>query len=112
LAIELTPTPATRGSSEVKQLGLTPDLETVRLQLDLPKNEYPSYEAVLLDSSLRPVLTGNNLKAQTINSFAAVVWDVKANLLAPGDYRIQLSGTTPDGRSESVATFYFTIPTR
>lgn len=110
LAIELTPAPATRGGSEVKQLRLTSDVETVRLQLDLPRNEYPSYEAVLFDSSLRPILTTRNLEPQTIGSFAAVMLDVKANLLSPGDYRIQLSGTTPDGRSESVATFSFTIP--
>jgi hypothetical protein len=110
LAIELISTPATRGGNDVKQFKLTPDIETVRLQLDLPKNEYPSYEAVLLDSSLRPVLTGKNLKPQTLNSFAVVILDVKASLLSPDDYRIQLSGTTPGGRSESLATFFFKIP--
>lgn len=109
LAIELTPAPATRDGSEVKQFSLAPDVGSVRLQLDLPKNEFQSYEAALRDSSSRTVLTAKNLKPQTINSFAAVMWDVNAELLSPGDYRIQLSGTTPDGRPESVATFSFTI---
>jgi hypothetical protein len=109
LAVELTPGPATRGEGEVKEFSLAPDVGSVRLQLDLPKNEYQTYEAVVRDSSLRSVVTAGNLKPQTINNFAAVMMDVKADLLAPGDYRVNLSGTTGDGRSENVATFSFTV---
>ena len=109
LAIELIPTPATRDGSEGKQFTLTPDIESVRLQLDLLKNEYQSYEAVLRDSSLRTVITTKNLKPQVINGFPAVLVDVKADLLSPGDYRIHLSGTTADNQSEGVATFSFTV---
>lgn len=109
LAIELTPGPTVRGGGEVKELVLAPDVGSVRLQLDLPTNEYQTYEAVLRDSSLRPVLTAGNLKPQTINNTAAVMMDVQANLLAPGDYRVNLSGTTAGGRPETVATFSFTV---
>ena len=109
LAIELTPAPAVRDIVEVTQVNLTPDVKTVRLQLNLPNNEYPSYEAVVRDSSFRTVLTTQNLKPQTINGFAAVIADVNANLLTPGDYRVQLSGTRVDGGSESVATFSFAV---
>ena len=49
LAIELIPTPATRDGSEVKEFTLTPDIESVRLQLDLLTNEYQSYEVLLRD---------------------------------------------------------------
>ena len=112
LAIELTPAPATRDVSEVKQLSLTPDIGSVHLQLDLADNEYQSYEAVLRDSSLRSMHTVKNLKPQIVNNFAAVIVDLNADLLSPGDYRIQLSGTTPDGRSENVATYSFTVRTR
>jgi len=112
LAIELTPAPATRDVSEVKQFGLTPDIGSVHLQLDLADNEYQSYEAVLRDSSLRSMHTVKNLKPQIVNNFAAVIVDLNADLLSPGDYRIQLSGTTPDGRSENVATYSFTVRTR
>ena len=112
LAIELTPAPATRDVSEVKQFSLTPDIGSVHLQLDLADNEYQSYEAVLRDSSLRSMHTVKNLKPQIVNNFAAVIVDLNADLLSPGDYRIQLSGTTPDGRSESVATYSFTVRNR
>ena len=112
LAIELTPAPATRDVSEVKQFSLTPDIGSVHLQLDLAENEYQSYEAVLRDSSLRSMHTTKNLKPQIVNNFAVVIVDLNADLLSPGDYRIQLSGTTPDGRSESVATYSFTVRTR
>ena len=109
LAIELTPGPAVRDVNEVTEVNLAPDVRTVRLQLNLPNNEYPSYEAVLRDSFLRTVLTTQDLKPQTINGFAAVIADVNANLLAPGDYRVQLNGTSADGGSESVATFSFAV---
>ena len=112
LAIELTPAPATRDVSDVKQFSLTPDIGSVHLQLDLAENEYQSYEAVLRDSSLRSMHTAKNLKPQIVNNFAVVIVDLNADLLSPGDYRIQLSGTTPDGRSESVATYSFTVRTR
>ena len=112
LAIELTPAPATRDVSDVKQFSLTPDIGSVHLQLDLAENEYQSYEAVLRDSSLRSMHTTKNLKPQIVNNFAVVIVDLNADLLAPGDYRIQLSGTTPDGRSASVATYSFTVRTR
>ena len=109
LAIELIPTPATRDGGEVKQFTLTPDVETVRLQLDLLENEYQSYEAILRDSSPRTVITTKNLKPQVTNGFAAVLVDVNADLLSPGAYRIHLSGTRDDGGPENVATFSFTI---
>jgi len=112
LAIELTPAPATRDVSDVKQFSITPDIGSVHLQLDLAENEYQSYEAVLRDSSLRSMHTAKNLKPQIVNNFAVVIVDLNADLLSPGDYRIQLSGTTPDGRSESVATYSFTVRTR
>jgi hypothetical protein len=109
LAIELTPGPVTRGEGEVKAFSLAPDVGSVRLQLDLPENEYQTYEAVVRDSSLRTVATARDLKPQNINNIAAVVMDVKADLLAPGDYRVNLNGTTAAGASESVATFSFTV---
>ena len=109
LAIELIPTPATRGGSEVKQFIVTPDIESVRLQLDLLENEYQSYEALLRDSSLRTVTTAKNLKPQVIAGVPAVLVDVEADQLSTGNYRVHLSGTTADGGSESVATFSFAI---
>jgi hypothetical protein len=109
LAVELIPAPATRGGSEVKQITLTPDVGSVRLQLDLPGNDYQSYEATLRDSSARTVLTTRDLKPQNVNSFSAVTLDINSDSLSPGDYRIQLSGTTADGRSETVASYPFTI---
>lgn len=109
LAVELIPGPLTRGEGEVRTFSIASDVGTVQLQLSLPKNEYQTYEAVVRDSSLRPVITAGNLKAQTINNFAAVTLDINANLLPAGDYRVNLSGTTAGGVTESVATFAFIV---
>lgn len=109
LAVELVPGPVTRGAGEGKEFSVASDVGSVRLQLDLPKNEYQTYEAVIRDSALRSVASAQNLQPQNINNFSAVIMDVKANVLPPGDYRVNVSGTTADGRSESVATFSFTV---
>lgn len=109
LAIELTPGPLTRGGDDVKEFSLGSDVGSVRLQLDLPENDYQTYEAVVRDASMRDVLTTGKLEPEIVNGVAAVTINVKADLLAPGDYRVNLSGTTAAGRKESVATFAFTV---
>jgi hypothetical protein len=109
LAIELIPAPATRDGTEVKQFVLTSDISSVQLQLRLPKNEYPSYEGALRDPSSRTILTSRNLKPQITDGVATVTMEAQADVLAPGDYRINLSGITPAGSPESIATFSFTI---
>jgi hypothetical protein len=111
LAVELAPALTTRdvGDAEIKKFAIPPDTETVRLQLDLPKDEYLFYEAALLDSNLRTLATNKNLKAQSANGRSSVFIDEIASSLPPGDYRIRLSGRTVDGGAESVAGYSFRV---
>ena len=109
LAVELTPVPSVRDAGDVKQINLASDVKTLRLQLTLPANEHPSYEAVLRDASFRIVQTVPDLKAQTINGLPVVIADFNADPLAAGDYRVHLGGATAAGASEIIATFSFVV---
>ena len=56
-AIELAPGVLTRDGGETPSFVVPADSRAVRLQLDLPKDEYPSYELVLLDADGHTLLT-------------------------------------------------------
>lgn len=112
LAIELAPSSMTRdlgGDTEIKKFAIPVDTDTVRLQLDLPKDEYPSYEVILQDANLRPLLTSKNLKAQTANGRPAVFVEVPQESLPPGDYRVKLNGVNANGSAENIAGYSFRI---
>ena len=111
LAIELAPGSMTRdlGVAETKIFTIPADTDTVRLQLDLPQVEYPTYEAVVQNVNLGQVLTKKNLKAQSSNGRPTVLVEVPPSSLPRGDYRIKLDGVLATGNVESVSTYFFRV---
>jgi len=99
LAVTLAPG-LSRGEGETKSIVIPADAGTVRVELLLTDHQYQGFEATLLDSDGR-TLTTKNLKPARANP-RAVVFDVPANLLTRGDYRIRLSGTSANGNVESL----------
>jgi len=111
-AVALTPG-LTRGDSEAPNRIVIPAAtDTVRLQLPVTENRYQSYEATLLDAESRPLLTKNQLKAESVNGQPVVIFDVATNLIPPGDYRVKLSGKAFSGVTESVASYSLRIQNR
>jgi hypothetical protein len=111
-AVTLTPG-LTRGDSEAPNRILIPAAaDTLRLQLPLAENRYQSYEAVLLDADDRTLTTKDQLKVGSVNGQTVVVFDVAANLIPPGDYRVKLSGNAVSGVPESVASYSLRIRNR
>lgn len=108
LAVTLTPG-LQRSEGETKRLTISSDIGTVRLQLILPENRYESYQATLLDFDGRTLTTKTNLKPETANGQPATFFDVLADLMSPGDYRVRLSGVASGGNVESVASYSFRI---
>jgi hypothetical protein len=98
-----------RSAGETKRIVLTPDIGTVRLELVLSDNQYPSYEVTVQDSEGRTVTSETNLRAQTANQELSVFVNVDASLLKPADYRVKLSGVSPDGNIASVASYSFRV---
>jgi hypothetical protein len=107
LAAVLTPG-LTRGEGEgTNTITIPAGTDTIRLQLLLPENRYPTYHATLLDSESRPVITNGNLKPDSVNGQPAVMFDVDANL--QGDYRVKLSGVNPNGNIEALNSYFLRI---
>jgi hypothetical protein len=104
LAVTLTPG-FVRESSDWKKISLTPDKKTVSFRLDLPEDKYVSYQAALQTLEEQNKLTRSGLKARA----NLVLFDVLANILTPGDYRIVLSGKNSSGTSNEIGSYYFRI---
>ena len=99
-----------RGDAEgSNRLTLPADTGTVRLQLLLPADHYESYEATLVDAEGRTLTTEGNPRKEPVNGQPAVVLDVATSRVSAGDYRVKLNGVTPEGKSESVASYSFRI---
>lgn len=96
-------------SGEIREFAIPPEYNAVRLQLDLPEDQYPSYEAVLQDAGGRTLTTSRNLNAQSANGRPAVFVEVTRNLIPPGGYRVRLSGTSANGTVENVGSYSFRV---
>jgi len=107
-AIELTPG-LQRDEGGIKSFAIPANIDAVRLQLDLAEGQYQSYEAIVLDVDGRSVTTRKNLMAQSANGHQIVLLDVEAALLAPGDYRVKLSGLSASGSLESLGSYPFKV---
>jgi hypothetical protein len=107
-AIELAPG-LQRDNGGIRNFAIPANIDAVRLQLDLAENQYQSYEAVVLDVDGRSVTTRKNLKAQSANGHQIVPVDVDPALLAPGDYRVKLSGLSAGGSLENLGSYPFKV---
>ena len=107
-AIELTPG-LQRDDGGIKSFAIPANIDAVRLQLDLAEDQYQSYEAVVLDIDGRSVTTRKNLKPQSVNGHMIVPIDLEPALLAPGDYRVKLSGLSASGSLENLGSYPFKV---
>ena len=107
-AIELTPG-LQRDDAEIKSFSIPANVDTIRLELDLAEDQYPAYQADLQDIEGRAVTASKDLKAQTVNARRMVNVDVKAALLAPGDYRAKLSGVSANRNLTNLGSYPFKV---
>ena len=86
-----------------------PDTDTLRLHLILSDNRHTSYEATLLDADGSTLTTQSNLRTETVEGQTPIIFDIPANLLSPGDYRVKLSGVSTSGVTESLPSYAFRV---
>lgn len=109
LSVVLT-TGLTRDVSEgPRKVLVSADTDTLRLQLIIPDNRYQSYEAALVASDGVELTTKSNLITGAVDDQSTVIFDVPADLVPPGDYRVKLSGFNAEGRAESLASYSFRV---
>lgn len=108
LAITLRPG-LERDTGEIKRVTIATGVSTVQLQLELSRDEYQSYHAVVETDDGREVLSADKLKSESVGNDRVVTLSFRARLLVRGDYQIKLSGLDPGGQFEEVGEYHFRV---
>jgi hypothetical protein len=108
LAVALTPG-MLRSEGAIKDVNLSQNIDRLQLKLSLTTNDYRRYRAVLQTADGRDILSRDGLKRSDSSHGPAVILTVPAKLLSAGEYRLTLSGATPDNTFETAGQYYFKI---
>ena len=105
----------TRDSGAPRQLMLSPQTQSVSIQLRLhlkPDEEYATYQATVLNPDEKTVWSKVNLHPSQSPSGPAILLTVPAQVLSPDDYKITLSGQPGSGTYQGIADYYFSVRQR
>ncbi len=106
LAVVLTPG-LTRDGGELIKVQVPTEVDTLRLRLALPVNEYESFRATLLTEERTEVWANEGLRlGENVN---VLEFDVPARVLKPGDYQVKVSGQLSNGRYEDLSSYRFRL---
>lgn len=108
LAITLRPG-AERDTGEIKRVTIAASVSIVELHLELSRDEYQSYKAVLQTDDGREVLSTDQLKPESFANGRVITLSVHARSLARGDYQIKLSGLDPGRQFEEVGKYHLRV---
>jgi hypothetical protein len=109
VTFRLTPGIARSFRGPQKTLVLPTTASRLQLQLMLDRDDYDSYEAVLLTAELKEVLRGKALHSRSIGGDVVVTWPLSVHSVHSGDYIVQLAGQTASGRVEDVESYSFRL---
>jgi hypothetical protein len=102
-----------RGAEAAKQVRLGPDVDRLRLQLNLKEPvAYRSLRAVLRRVDGRQVWQTDRLPTKPTALGQAVRLSIPARALAAGDYELTLSGQSRVGTFEEISDYYFAVVKR
>jgi hypothetical protein len=106
---ELAPGGPTRSGGEEKKITLPLGTGTLELRLAVAGDAYRSYRGVLVGDSGSEVWQGTNLQSISNAGTGVVTVRIPVRSLAPGQYRLKLSGQTVPGEFEDLLSYYFRI---
>ncbi len=109
VTFRLTPGMARGLGGTQKTLVLATTASRLQLQLMLDRDEYKSYEAVLMTAERKEVLRGKALQSLSIGGDEVVTWPLPAHSIHAGDYIVQLAGQTATGSVEDVESYSFRV---
>ncbi|HEY7546660.1 MAG TPA: hypothetical protein VID27_17345, partial [Blastocatellia bacterium] len=99
-----------REGGKVRKLQLQPEVEQVRIQLDVrAEGDYQSYRASIQTPDGEEIWSRSRLRARNTPSGRFVFLSVDATILDAGDYVIILKGVKADHAIEDVGDYYLTI---
>lgn len=107
IAAFILPPGLTRGSDEPEKLIIPAGVRSVRLQLDLERDEnYQSYVAEIRTARGNLVWSKSGLVGQKTSYGGAVFLTIPAGLVSSGEFEVSLKGAA-NGRVEAVGYYYF-----
>jgi hypothetical protein len=102
--------PQTRGISRFSPVSVPAAADLVTMQLELESGDYPAYRAELKAlSGGRVVWSAGRLKPRTRDGGKVVVVNLRARLLTPQRYVLEVSGIPASGAPEIVGTYPFEV---
>jgi hypothetical protein len=90
------------GSQGPRPLIIPRGSEEIRLRLNLPEHEFPSYQVMLLTVDGGEVFTKKGLRLRATRAGNVVVVNIPARMFASGDNVISLSGISGAGEVETL----------
>jgi hypothetical protein len=81
----------------------------VELKLDVGRNSYATYRAVLLDDKGSEVWAFNRARESRSGALSYVLVILPTTVLEPSDYSLKLSGITQGGELEPAGLYYFRV---
>ncbi len=103
------PTQLRRGTVEAPTISLSPQIQTVRLELQLIDADSATYSAVLSSDSAEVVQTWKALTPQHGQNQSKVVLRIPARALANADYLLEIKPLTGSDRESFSQQFRFTV---
>jgi hypothetical protein len=100
---------ALRGAGSVQRIAVPSDAMLVRLRLELPGNDYPTYRAVLSNDAGEELWAASKLKAEVESGKAFVVLTLAPDRLPRGDFQVKLTGLTSAGDAEAIGSYSFRV---
>jgi len=101
-----------REGPDFRVANTTPEVQIIRLWLEVSGQPYSSFEAIIQSDSSAQIGTLTNLKSRGDGNAHFVVVNVPARLLTPGTYELRLVGISADGQSANVGLYPFQIVER
>lgn len=98
-----------RGAGEIKRITIAPGVSTVRLRLEMVRDEYQSYHAAVEAEEGAEVFVARKLKPEATAGGRTVAFDLPARLLSSGDFQVKLSGVSAGDELESIGKYYFRV---
>lgn len=102
--------PQTRGIGQIAAVPIPARTDYVAMQLELEAGDYPIYRVALRDQATnRIVWRSGNLKARTTGESKTLAVSLRARLLQPQVYVLEVSGVPRSGAAEIVGGYPFTV---
>jgi hypothetical protein len=104
--------PVIRDPGRANELVISPDAKSVRIQVNLERDDHPRYHAELRTGDGDEVRKWSGLRARRSGSGKAIALDSTPGLFTKRDYVLTINGATAKGGLEEVRQYTFSVVRR